>query len=696
MTRVSFIVHGCVWPDGAARQALEWRLRSVVPDAQVLEAAEDRRSPRGAAHAINRAAAQATGERLVVLEPFSDVTSDALRHVIDLADSALVTIGQSDVVPGVIPARAFLTRAGAVHGGGPADLLGSILQESEALEQALTADAIAPIDVWALPRARFQEAGGLDERLWSIGVLRDLVVRLEGRLPVITRGPVSAGTRSAWPLQPDVARLLATRNHLITAFKSLHPHNLGIELAHLAVLELRRAWVASGLRHEDFQFGGPWGRNESTLARALRPGAHGAAHLESRAQVLLPLLALDSFLDVVPALLEDRRTQTGSRASTDEAESSRDNAEAEASGPRTAGEPAAPALQPEGQATWPRVSVIIVNWNGRDHLGPCLSSLLASDYPADRLEIVCVDNGSTDGSLELLQREFPTVRVVALPENRGFTGGNTAGVAAAAGDVLVFLNNDMRVEPDAVRHLVAALDGHTACVAARVLSWDGRHVDFVRGSVNFEARGFQDFYGLAADDPAATSVETFFPNGGAFAVTREAYARAGGFDDQFFAYYDDVDLGWRLRITGARLAVEERAVVYHRHGATSRAQPEGQKRFLMERNALVTVMKNYGERALAHVLGPALLLAARRLLDESRVSARARGAAALAPFCARLAAPYQASDVYVLGDDSRASVADDVLAGMPVEVTRSARVRVGVDATRASRALGACRRAPRQ
>ena len=201
--------------------------------------------------------------------------------------------------------------------------------------------------------------------------------------------------------------------------------------------------------------------------------------------------------------------------------------------------------------------MVIVTWNGREHLGPCLSSLAASDYPADRLEVVVVDNGSSDGTVDWIAREHPRVRVVPLASNQGFTGGNTAGVAAATGDVLVFFNNDMRVEPDTVRRLVAAAADGTACAAARVLSWDGRAIDFLRGTISFEARGFQDYYGEPVTLDRTRATDTFFPNGGAFAVTRAAYDRAGGFDDAFFAYYDDVDLGWRLRLVGLDVRVED-------------------------------------------------------------------------------------------------------------------------------------------
>ena len=303
------------------------------------------------------------------------------------------------------------------------------------------------------------------------------------------------------------------------------------------------------------------------------------------------------------------------------------------------------------------MSVVVVNWNGKEHLRDCFGSLQRSDYPAAKLELICVDNGSADGSIELLRAEFPRVKIVALDRNRGFTGGNEAGVREASGDVLVFLNNDMRVEPDCLRELVGALDADHSCAGARVLSWDGRAIDFIRGSLNFEGRGFQDSYGLPNLPELATPAETFFPNGGAFAVTRDAYHRAGGFDPAFFAYYDDVDLGWRLRLTGTSIRVVGRAVVYHRHGATSRTQPRGQKRFLLDRNAFWTLMKNYGESALRRTLGPALVLAIRRVLDESTLDTRAPLTRTLAPFVVRCQTrtAAQAWPAQAIYDDGRAS-----------------------------------------
>ena len=126
--------------------------------------------------------------------------------------------------------------------------------------------------------------------------------------------------------------------------------------------------------------------------------------------------------------------------------------------------------------------------------------------------------------------------------------------------------------------------------------------------------------------------ESFFPNGGAFAVTRRAYEDAGGFDPALFAYYDDLDLGWRLRMAGHGIRTVADAVAYHRHGATVGTQPHAHKRFVLARNALWIALRNYDDRTLPHVLPAILMLArpARRAGPGLAAIAAARSAAAVA------------------------------------------------------------------
>jgi GT2 family glycosyltransferase/glycosyltransferase involved in cell wall biosynthesis len=537
---------------------------------------------------------------------------------------------------------------GATAAAHATDLLSRLAADLTSQSGSIPPEQPEPhVPTFAIARGAYDALGGLDARLWSVRIADDLIAR--AAMAGVTVRHLDIAPRlvapRAYPLRSEIARLLAIRNAFLIAFKTASADALGETIARLAMQALRESWRATGLSTDAFAFGGNWGRNAGALG-SMRQRLTGRGGLEAPLAdpdgCLLPLLAIDSALDelsfgpssAAASAIDERNawqrmTRGGHDAATNESPAL---PSATLSSPvDLQGTPRPEAPLPDT----PTVSVVVVNWNGKTHLRDCFGSLQRSDYPADKLELICVDNGSRDGSVEFLRAEFPRVKVVALDRNRGFTGGNEAGVREASGDVLVFLNNDMRVEPDCLRLLIGALDAEHTCTGARVLSWDGRAIDFIRGSLNFEGRGFQDSYGLPNLPELATPTETFFPNGGAFAVTRDAYDRAGGFDPAFFAYYDDVDLGWRLRLTGTSIRVVGRAVVYHRHGATSRTQPRGQKRFLMDRNALWTLMKNYGEFALHRTLGPALVLAIRRVLDESTFDTRAPLARTLAPFVVR-------------------------------------------------------------
>ncbi len=268
-------------------------------------------------------------------------------------------------------------------------------------------------------------------------------------------------------------------------------------------------------------------------------------------------------------------------------------------------------------APLPTVGVVLVNLNGADHLRDCLDSLAAQDYPRELVEVVLVDNDSTDGSRELLAERYPWVRVLPQDSNTGFAPAVNTGVAALDSECVVLLNNDARVEPSFVRELVAGFDpgSGAVCVAARILSWDGATIDFIEGAVNYYGMGQQMSYGQpVADVPVEDGAELLFACGGAMLIHRQTFVDLGGLDPGFFAYFEDVDLGWRLWVTGHRVVLAERAVAYHRMHGTSGRFPLHQRYVLYERNALRMVVKNYSDENLQRVLAPALLLAVKRAL----------------------------------------------------------------------------------
>lgn len=259
-----------------------------------------------------------------------------------------------------------------------------------------------------------------------------------------------------------------------------------------------------------------------------------------------------------------------------------------------------------------RASVAIVSWNGREHLSTCLAALAAQDDPGIPWEVLVLDNGSTDGTAEWLARAHPEVRLVASPVNLGFCAGNVRLVEAAAGDAVAFLNNDTRPEPGWLAALVEALAGAPADVAAvsgKIVDWEAERLDFGRGVMTFDGHAFQlDFRRpLGQARVPEAGAELPFACGGNMLVRRASFLAAGGFSPEYFAYLEDVDLGWRLWAGGERVLFAPAAVVRHRSSATSDLLGLWNRGFLFERNAFLTAYTNY-EAGLWERMMPAILL----------------------------------------------------------------------------------------
>ncbi len=585
---IALVVHGAHWLDAQRAAHLRDQLARVASAAVDVVVARDEPSrPRRAAACLTAALHQTEADLIVVADSISACQDEWLRALLAGVDDqglALAWLASSPRLP-QLPTSAT-------------DLIASLAPHTR---DSPSADADPAF--WAIRRDGWRAVGSLDARCWSIGAVADLADRLDvlgyrtGAIVV----PGAPDVSESYPLEPEVRTLLQWRSPLLRLVRSAPDATLGPSLARAGAALLAAAWAGTGLDAATVTFGGAWGRASLLERWRTRLGGRPPADLWPHDEVATaaPLAALVSFARELPGLVEERRSLGLGQPPA-----------ALMAAARHVGPPASVDIRVR-----PRVSVIVVSWNGREHLEPCFSSLLASDYPADLLELICVDNGSTDGSVEWLAQHVPAVRVVALPDNRGFTGGNVAGVAASTGDVLVFLNNDMRVEPTLVSRLVDGLGGTAACAGARVMSWDGQRIDFVRGTASFEARGFQEHYQERYHE-GMRPADSFFPNGGAFALTRTAYDEAGGFDPHLFAYYDDLDLGWRLRTVGYTIRTVADAVAQHRHGATSRTQPGSHKRWLMERNALWVAMRTYDDTALPQVLPALLLLAGLRVAQD--------------------------------------------------------------------------------
>lgn len=257
-----------------------------------------------------------------------------------------------------------------------------------------------------------------------------------------------------------------------------------------------------------------------------------------------------------------------------------------------------------------RVSAVVVNFQQRNLLRVCLDSLRDALRPlGDAYEIVVVDNGSADGSVEMVRGEFPAVRLIVLTENIGFAGGVSAGIRNATGDWILCVNNDATVAPDAVMELLHVAEsggGDIGSVAAQMVFADRPDV--------INSAGIEiDRLGVASDrllsQPVSASegapVEVFGTSAGA-ALYRRAMLEEVPFDETFFAYYEDVDVAWRARMRGWRCMYAPSAVIHHHHSATARHGSSfkyywsGRNRIrVLARNATRSQLGRYGLAMLA-------------------------------------------------------------------------------------------------
>jgi GT2 family glycosyltransferase len=263
----------------------------------------------------------------------------------------------------------------------------------------------------------------------------------------------------------------------------------------------------------------------------------------------------------------------------------------------------------------PSVALVIPTYNGAGFLPECLDSVAALDYPRHLLETIVVDNGSTDGTAELLATRYPWVRVLRQGENLGFAAAVNVGAESSSAECLALANNDMRLDPAWLRELVAAYapeEGYS-CVGGLILSVDGARVDFAEGFVTFHGMAGQIGQGEAVEDvPLVDRRELLFACGGSLLVDRALFLELGGFDPAFFAYFEDVDLGWRLWLAGRKVRLAPRARSFHHRHGTGLMVPRHQRVVLQERNALLMLVKNVDERDLYRLLAAALCLVSER------------------------------------------------------------------------------------
>jgi GT2 family glycosyltransferase len=237
------------------------------------------------------------------------------------------------------------------------------------------------------------------------------------------------------------------------------------------------------------------------------------------------------------------------------------------------------------------VSVVIPNWNGRGWLPRCLAAIEGQEVSP--IEVIVVDNGSSDGSLEYLREAHPDVRAISLGQNTGFAHAANCGIRAAQAEFVALVNTDVVLSPDWLARLTRALDEPgIGSVACKMLSLEDRDRVYDAGDI-LRRDGACEQRGRFARDDGRWDVpgEVFGACAGAALYRREALLELGGFDERYFAYLEDVDLALRLALRGWRCRYEP-AVALHAGGASASQLPGGPER-LVARNTLVLVAKSF-------------------------------------------------------------------------------------------------------
>ena len=247
----------------------------------------------------------------------------------------------------------------------------------------------------------------------------------------------------------------------------------------------------------------------------------------------------------------------------------------------------------------PKVAVVILNWNGRKYLEQFLPSVLASSYP--NLEIIIGDNASTDDSVSFLKANYPQLRIIQNDQNYGFAGGYNRILAQVDADYFILLNSDVEVTENWIYPVVQLMQSESQIAAAqpKILSYHDKKSFEYAGA----AGGLIDFLGypfcrgrifdtlekdLGQYDVAK---EVFWASGAALFIKKTAWIEIGGFDEDFFAHMEEIDLCWRLKNRGYQIWYCPDAKVYHVGGGTLNADSPF-KTFLNFRNNLWMIHKN--------------------------------------------------------------------------------------------------------
>lgn len=247
----------------------------------------------------------------------------------------------------------------------------------------------------------------------------------------------------------------------------------------------------------------------------------------------------------------------------------------------------------------PKVSIIVLNWNGKKFLKNCLDSLAKLTY--SQVEIIVVDNSSTDGSQEFVKTNYEKVILIENKENCGFAKGNNIGFKASTGDYILILNNDTIVTPNFLKPLINDFENNPkiACLQPQIrLFKDKQVLDGVGAFLTFT--GFLYHFGYLKDRTQAKynkKMKIFSAKGACIFLRRKVIERVGLFDEDFFIFFEETDLCFRLWLAGYLVMYEPESVIYHLGGgdtSSSNSYQYERRLYMSFKNMLCCYLKNFG------------------------------------------------------------------------------------------------------
>ncbi|MEM2971946.1 MAG: glycosyltransferase family 2 protein [Candidatus Bathyarchaeia archaeon] len=253
-----------------------------------------------------------------------------------------------------------------------------------------------------------------------------------------------------------------------------------------------------------------------------------------------------------------------------------------------------------GRNDEPLVSIIILNFNGRDMLRECLQSVFKTKY--SNYEVIVVDNGSTDNSCTMVEREFPNVRLIKNPRNFGYSKGNNIGILRSRGEFIVLLNNDTIVTPEWLSELMHEAIQNLYCFyQPKILFNESKRINSAGNFIQLFGFAFPRGIGDLDNGQYDEKCEVSYASGACVLVSKRLVEKVGLLDEGLFTFYEDVNWGWKALMLGYKTAYVPSAIIYHRWGGSWGNVISSKKFFLIERSRLLTLFRNYSSRTLLKI-----------------------------------------------------------------------------------------------